>query len=279
MRFAVISDVQGNLDAVRAVLDDLDRYPRRIDRIISAGDAIGLGPQPNEVLDLFHERDIESIRGNYDDAIAFERIGSGVDFPDAASEEADRLAIIWTRDSLTQENLEYLRGLPQDLRLFQSAAGTEVKRDSEDPLLAEHRRTFFARLLFGGLASRPPRQTSKRVMIVHGSPRALNEFVRPDTANSILANIAQTAQADVLVSGHAGIGFERVLQGTTFVGVGSVSGPYASPGEAQYAVVDVAQEVEADFGHVTYDPSDYLHAIVDSGLPSRLAQPFRLHSL
>lgn len=266
VRFVVLSNIQGNLSALRAVLDAIDARPERIDRIVSAGDAIGLGPHPNEVLDLLRERNIETVRGNYDDAVGFDRVSSGVDFVDEAAEEADRRAVSWTRRTLTSDNLAYVQSLPRDLRLFRSPSGVQVKRDQQDETVAEYRRTFFARAVFGGLFRSMP-STGKRVLVVHGSPRALNEVVREDTANSILATIAREAQADVMISGHAGVGFQRSAPGITFVGVGNVSGPHAMPGEAEYAVVDIGESVEVEFSSATYDPTDYERALAAHGLP------------
>ena len=48
MRYAVISDVHSNLDALEAVFSDMDR--RQIRDIIFVGDAVGYGPEPNEVV-------------------------------------------------------------------------------------------------------------------------------------------------------------------------------------------------------------------------------------
>ncbi len=132
MRFAVISNIQANFSALEAVLLAVDSYPQRIERIICAGDIVGLGPHPNEVLDLVRQRAIEAVRGNYDDAVAMERIGSGVDFPDTASEEADSAAIEWTRRNLTEENLGYLQELPRDLRLFRTGRVLVLIRNEMD---------------------------------------------------------------------------------------------------------------------------------------------------
>lgn len=278
MRFAVISDIQGNLDALEAALSSIDRLDRPVDRIISSGDVVGLGPQPNEVIDRLREREIEAIRGNYDDAVAFERLGSGMDFPDAAMEEVDQLALEWTREKLTPQNLAYLQNLPRDLRLFPSLSGTRVKREHEDTRTSEYRRNFFMRALFGGLARENPRPP-KSVLVVHGSTRALNEFLRPDTANSILAIIAREARSEVLISAHAGMSYKREASGVTFVGVGPAAGPSATPGQAQFAVVDVGSGVDVQFDRAAYDAERYAEALGESGLPGALAIGYRQSTL
>jgi predicted phosphodiesterase len=272
VQFAVISDVQGNLPALEAVLGDIRSRFKKIERIVSAGDLVGRGPWPNEVIDLIRQEGIESTRGNYDDAVAFQRMGSGNDFATLAEEDVDRRAIAWTRSRLTPANLEYLSGLPRDLRLFRSGMGVRVERNSGDERTREYQRNYFLRALFGGLA-RTPASTAKRILIVHGSPRALNEFVREDTAASILSAVTRDVQTDILISGHAGSAYRRDAGGVTFIGVGPVAGMLAQPGVASYAVVDVFQQIEVQFGSVAYDPGAYLAAVRSSGLPAEVATP------
>lgn len=267
MRFAVISDIQANLAALQAVLASIDGLEEPVEQIVSAGDTVGLGPQPNEVLDLLRERDIQSVRGNYEDAIAFDRLSSGVDFPNAAAEERDRQALRWTRRTLTDENMAYMRRMPEDVRLYPSLSGMRVKRDDLRKAETEYGRGLIKRAMFGGLLrSRPT--TVKKVRVLHGSPRAMNEFIREDTANSILEAIARQSETDLLITGHAEEQFRRDAAGMMFLGVGSVSGPNAELGEAEYTVVTVGGEVGVDFERVPYDLAQHRQAILASGLPA-----------
>jgi len=271
--FAVLANIHGNLSALQAVLADIDMRGERLDRIVSTGDLVGRGPRPNEVLDLLREREIDAVIGNYDDAVAYQRIGSGVDFPDQATESADQMAVEWTRGQLTPANLAYLQKLPKDMRIFRAASGVKVQRNAQDERASEYRRTYFARALFGGLYRSPP-NPAKRILVVHGSPRALNEYVRADTATSILTTIGVEAQADILITGHAGTGFRRKSGAVTFVGAGSLSGSQVAPGEAEYALVRIGSDIEVEFPRVAYDPSDYLSGLERHGLSSAFIEPF-----
>lgn len=266
MRIAVISDPRGNLIALRAVLSAIDQAEGRLDGIVCAGDVVGLGPNPNEVIETLIERDIESVLGNYDDAVAFERLGSGRDFPDTRSEDVDNAAVEWTRKTLTPANLTYLQQLPRDIRVSPGGTGVSIKRNEQDERAGEYRRTFFLRALMGG-AFRPPVSASKRVLVAHGSTRALNEFVRADTAHSILGVLARDMQADVLITGHAATSFRRDAHGATFIGVGPVDGP----GTAEYALVNVASDVEVTFDRARFDLAAHIDALRASGLPEELA--------
>ena len=69
MKFAIITDVHGNFDALQTVLDDIDNR-EDIDKIYNLGDNIGIGHETNKVLDTIFDRDdMEIIAGNHDEAV------------------------------------------------------------------------------------------------------------------------------------------------------------------------------------------------------------------
>jgi predicted phosphodiesterase len=283
VRFAAISDILGNLTAMESVLEEIDKLEQPVDRIVCAGDVVGLGPHPNEVIELLRERSIESVKGNYDDAVARGTFNSGMDFPDTEAERLDRLALDWTRRVLTASNLRYLSELPREVRLFGVGSRTGIKRLEQDEEIAEYRRTFMSRALFGNLVRprprRPGRIPNRRVLLVHASPRALNEFIRPDTANSLLDSIVRASnRADVIISGHSGVGYQREADKTTFIGVGSLSGRSASPGRAEYAVITIEQQIEVDLGVVHYDAASHARSGVERGMPPDLARRIEVPS-
>lgn len=67
MRIAVVSDIHANMDALAAVLADIDR--QGADRIVSLGDNIGYGPEPEEVMAALARHRIPSIMGNHERAL------------------------------------------------------------------------------------------------------------------------------------------------------------------------------------------------------------------
>lgn len=67
MKTAIISDIHGNLQALQAVLTDIDR--QGITDIISLGDNIGYGPEPEEVFKTLTARGIPSLMGNHELAL------------------------------------------------------------------------------------------------------------------------------------------------------------------------------------------------------------------
>src|SRR5438132_997962 len=106
MRYAVLSDVHGNLEALEAVLRDTRRG--RLDACLCLGDTVGYGPDPNECAARIRALGGPVIAGNHDLAAA------GVLDPSAFTPLA-RAAIEWTRDVLTQEPRAWLASLPARL--------------------------------------------------------------------------------------------------------------------------------------------------------------------
>lgn len=68
--FAILSDIHGNLEALTAVLAEIDR--RKIEHIVCLGDVIGYGPNPVECLDLIQQRCRATLMGNHDFAVFYE---------------------------------------------------------------------------------------------------------------------------------------------------------------------------------------------------------------
>jgi diadenosine tetraphosphatase ApaH/serine/threonine PP2A family protein phosphatase len=90
--FAIISDIHSNLEALLAVLADIEQ--RGIKEIICLGDIVGYGPNPKECLDLVRERCRVTLMGNHDHALLYE--------PTNFNLPAER-ACFWTRQVLEEE--------------------------------------------------------------------------------------------------------------------------------------------------------------------------------
>ncbi len=104
MRYLVLSDIHGNLDALEAVLQQADRAG--YDRVLVLGDLVGYGARPNEVIDRIRALDPAAIiRGNHD------KVASGVEEPDGFNPIAQEAAE-WTYRALTPENRAFLAACP-----------------------------------------------------------------------------------------------------------------------------------------------------------------------
>jgi len=103
MKLAILSDIHSNLEALEAVLKDLQT--QTISAIYCTGDLVGYAANPNEVIDLLQQNKVKCILGNHDYA-CFNRRAA-----EAMTRDA-RQAIVFTRHELTSENKTYLKGLP-----------------------------------------------------------------------------------------------------------------------------------------------------------------------
>jgi putative phosphoesterase len=110
---AVITDIHGNLDAMRAALARIDELS--IERVYCGGDLVGYGPRPNEVCSLIHERAIPTIYGNYDYAIARDDEDCGCAYPTPHDRDLGRESVAWTLEHTDQGAKDFIRRLPFDL--------------------------------------------------------------------------------------------------------------------------------------------------------------------
>ena len=102
MKYAIISDIHANLEALEAVLADMRPHA---DTVICLGDIVGYNANPNECLELVRNVCDVVIAGNHDQAACGLRLYD--DFSEYAREAMD-----WTRQQLTPASQQYLRSLP-----------------------------------------------------------------------------------------------------------------------------------------------------------------------
>jgi predicted phosphodiesterase len=102
-KYAVISDVHANAEALKSVLKDIQK--RQIRNIFFLGDAVGYGPEPNESVELLKSECKILIAGNHDwGVLGLTETGS--------FNEYARIALAWTGEVLTAKNHEILRTSP-----------------------------------------------------------------------------------------------------------------------------------------------------------------------
>ena len=74
-RIAIVSDIHSNLEALVAVMRDIEA--KRVKKIYCLGDLIGYGPNPNEVIDIARDNFEFVIKGNHDEAVAYKILDLG----------------------------------------------------------------------------------------------------------------------------------------------------------------------------------------------------------
>ena len=102
MRYAILSDIHGNLEALRTVLDDC---AGRVDAVLCLGDTVGYGADPLACVELIAERAQAIVGGNHEHAVA------GLLSLGWFNRHA-RVAAEWTRERLDEDHRAYLGSLP-----------------------------------------------------------------------------------------------------------------------------------------------------------------------
>ena len=99
-RYAIITDIHGNIEGLTAILDDISK--KNIDEILCLGDIIGIGPDSKECIDKMIELNIKSILGNHE---LYVLRGTGID---KSIENEEKKHHEWIKNSLTKKELDYI---------------------------------------------------------------------------------------------------------------------------------------------------------------------------
>lgn len=159
MRLAIISDIHGNLPALKTVLEDIET--RAIDQVICLGDLVDFAPWPNEVINLIRSQKIMTIMGNHDERIALDQPIVPLAKHSAAETHDRNRAINHSKEVVTADNKQYLASLPrkimlqfEDITLFCTHASPEsideYLYEDEDDLLAQRLQDSDADVLIVG---------------------------------------------------------------------------------------------------------------------------------
>lgn len=236
-RITIFGDIHGNLPALEAVLADM--HDRDLDNNwYCLGDLVGYGVYPNEIVEAIRSRDIPTIMGNYDQGVGISSDDCGCAYKTAEDEARGKLSIAWTNERTTDDNKAYLRTLRENI---------------------------------------PVQVGDLRVLLVHGSPRKINEYLYEDRPDDSLERIMDGIEADVLVCGHTHLPYHRVLpSGRQIVNAGSVGKPKDNNPDACYITLSAeGDQLQVEFIRVPYDVESIATAIEASDMPSPFAQMLR----
>jgi putative phosphoesterase len=206
-----------------------DLRAQKPDAIYCLGDLVGYGATPNEVTERLRRDGYPTVMGNYDEGVGFDREECGCAYREEAERERGQRSLEWTKARVTAENKAFLRALPSEIRLEADGA---------------------------------------RILLVHGSPRRINEYLFEDRPLSSFQRLAAASAADVIVFGHTHKPYVKEVDGVTFVNAGSVGKPKDGDWRACYAMLDAARP---EFRRVDYDVNAAAAAIRATDLPHEFA--------
>jgi predicted phosphodiesterase len=243
-RIAVFGGLYSNHLALERAIEDA--RDRGASALYCLGDLGGFGPYPDRVFPLLVDAGVRVVRGNYDDSIArgFDDCQCG--YTDPRDNHFARLSYRYTYQNTSPRWRRWLAGLPLE-----------------------------GRVRLGGA----------ELLLCHGSPRRMNEFLWESTTSSgFLVWLAERYGADVILTTHTGIHWQRALpEGRLFANVGVLGRP-ANDGrtEVWYALVtarpgapDGAPAVEVEFVPVAYDDERLAAEMRAEGLPEEFVETVR----
>ncbi len=239
MPIAVITDIHSNLPALEAVLEQVDAVGA--DQIWCLGDVVGYGADPEACTELVRERCDLCLVGNHDLAVL-----GALDIEAFSEAAAD--AARWTRDNVSEQTLEFLRDLEPSARREEISLFHASPRDPvwEYVLSVEQADV--------NLDAQPD-----RVALIGHSHVSLY-FARPDGGGQADTRGGQTGDDSRLEFGD----------GRWLINPGSVGQPRDGDPRAAWLELDPAAST-AHFHRVPYDIDRAAAAIVEAGLPQRLA--------
>jgi len=254
MRIALFSDIHANLPALEACFKSIEE--QKPDAIYCLGDLVGYNIWPNEVINEIRRRGIPTIAGNYDQGIGLMSDDCGCAYKEEHEKNMGKISISYTNSIVTPGERKYLRTLPAHIKVeFQL---------NNDKL---------------------------NLLLVHGSPRKINEYLFEDRDEKSMMRIMEGADADIMCFGHTHKPYHRILPTEPgenphyrhAINIGSVGKPKDGNPQGCYVILTIHAEssitnkdaVQVEFVRFDYDIEKAARAIEDSSLPNEYAEMLR----
>ncbi len=254
MRIALFSDIHANPPALEAFFKSAEE--QKPDAIYCLGDLVGYNIWPNEVANEIRKRGIPTIAGNYDQGIGLMSNECGCAYKTEPEKEMGKISIGFTNEIMKDEERKYLRTLPSHITLeFQL---------NHDKL---------------------------NLLLVHGSPRKINEYLFEDREEKSTIRILEQANADILCFGHTHKPYHRIFttgtEGKDYfrhaINIGSVGKPKDGDPRGGYVILTIndntslgnKDSIKVEFIRFEYDVEKAAKAVEDSPLPNEYAEMLR----
>ncbi|MDO4527440.1 MAG: metallophosphoesterase family protein [bacterium] len=242
-RYAIISDIHANIEALEAVIRDAEAM--HVDTFVCLGDVVGYNASPSECIRRIRKLGCKVVKGNHDHYCSHPDVDLDDFQPNAAS------VIEWTRRNISDDDTEWLHNLPLSLKFM---GFTLVHSTLDSP--GHFRYAFSKEDALDSFLSQGTR------VCFHGHTHVPCIFRRRpggETCHDIDKLIAADGRLD---------------PGNYFINVGSVGQPRDGDPRACYVIFDVhsLNDLEIQFRRVDYDVEAAISHIQEAGLPDRLVQ-------
>ena len=234
MKYAIIADIHGNLEALQAVLEDCKA--QNISHYACLGDVVGYNANPKECLDIIRDMGMPIVKGNHDEYCSADQNLDG--FNAHAAE-----AVNWTRKQLSDEDRKWLRDFKY-LRLV--ASFTIVHATLDGPQRWGY--------VFDKLAAAASFTYQNTAVCFFGHTHVPVAFIR-----------------DSVVRGGTYSKFKIDHGRKYFINVGSVGQSRDGVAKATYVIYDM-EEQSIELRRLDYDMATTQKKIIAAGLPPRLAE-------
>jgi predicted phosphodiesterase len=239
VKYGIFGDVHGNLEALEAVLADMEE--QGVTHPLCLGDLVGYGANPSECLEVIRAMGCPIVRGNHDDLVPTGKVPSSFS-------EAAKLSLQYAQHQLRPTQLNFLRRLPMTWM--------------EDPITLVHA-TLDGPESWGYLSSRLEAQTSffyqKTLICFVGHTHRPCAFV-------------QEGEVRPLEFRNVDVHPERSRIRRKFLfNVGSVGQPRDGDWRAGYAIFS-PEEFRVDLRRVNYNIEKAASKILKAGLPESLSK-------
>ena len=238
IRLAIISDIHGNYEAFKQVLDDIDHS--RVDAVISLGDNIGYGPEPDPVIQQIKAFHIPSVQGNHELALKDEEYLNWFN-------PAARRSLTKTRSLLSEASIRFVSQLEPFLISYDCRFVHGFPPDS--PLI-------YIFQMSDGRKKQVFDEMAERLCFV-GHTHTLE----------ITGYDGRHIQSEDLTEGVTRLDAEKKY----IINIGSVGQPRDDSNNAKYVIWDSsADTIEVKF--IPYDIAAVVRKIQEAGLPEEHAQ-------
>jgi predicted phosphodiesterase len=254
MKIALFSDIHANLPALEAFFKDIETT--KPDAVYCLGDLVGYNIWPNEVVNEIRKRCIPTIAGNYDYGVGRTSDDCGCAYKTEEEKAMGVQSIAFTNQLINPEERQYLRTLPAHIQL-------------EYQLNNDH--------LF--------------LLLVHGSPRKINEYLFEDRDEKSMLRILESAKADLMFFGHTHKPYHRIFEYEIdgkkayrhAINLGSIGKPKDGDPRGCYVMLTInensskfeKESINVEFIRVTYDVEVAAKSIEESTLPNAYADMLR----